>query len=493
MLDFSSLFATRRWTLAFFSLLILGPGAARGKAQLLTAASQADLYVAHIADGGPASNRWTTQFRFVNSAIETGQAANGTLYFFADDGSPLSVDIGNGPSSRFTISIPVSGSARVETLGGSPALHTGFVRMVFDSPIQVTAEFRNWQNGAFSNAASVNGTTPAPIFWYFADAYTGIAIANPNTFSVNCSGSFSDVNGNSVASNNAITIGPLNHTAFIVGGLLSLSSSAVGSFELGCIDGFGNPAGVASLGIAGNASGITSSLPNSAESIPIHHWEDVEKAFCYIVKVIQTNSSLSAYSGLLGQPQLVIATDNTTINACAENPQSAPPCNGPVGTIKVWLSLAELLADSPSEIGFVIAHELGHVVQMNKGNQKNFQMIFPTSAVNQTIETDADLFGFGVALTAGYDPYAAGGTLGKLMMITGNATINAQYEENVQAVLGTDMHTSTLNRLNNLYNTIQTTCQSVPALCQSYKDLVHPNFPGWAPLDKPGSNAAGHK
>lgn len=493
MLSFRSFFAPTIWTLAFSSLLMLGPGTARARAQLLTEASQADLYVAHIADGGPASNRWTTQFRFVNSAIETGQAANGTLYFYADDGSPLSVDFGNGPSSTFTISIPVGGSTRTETLGGSPALHTGFVRLIFDSPIQVTAEFRNWQNGVFSNAASVNGTTPAPIFWYFADAYTGVAIANPNSLSVTCSGSFHDVNGNLVASNNAIIIGPLNHTSFTVGGLLSLSSGAVGSFELGCTDGSGSPAGVASLGIAGNASGITSSLPNSAGSIPIHHWEDIERAFYYIVKVIQTNPSLSAYSAFLGQPQLVIATDNTTINACAENPQSAPPCNAPVGTIKVWLSLAELLADSPSEIGFVIAHELGHVVQMNKGNQKNFQMIFPTSAVNQTIETDADLFGFGVALAAGYDPYAAGGTLGKLMMITGNATINAQYEENVQAVLGTDMHTSTLNRLNNLYNTIQTTCQSVPTLCQNYKNLLHPNFPVWAPLDKPGSSAGGHK
>ena len=466
-------------------LLTVGPATFCARGQLLTAGSQADLYIAHIADGGPASNRWTTQFRFVNSGILTGKPANGTLYFYANDGSPLLVDFGTGSFSTFTISVPASGSARAETLGSSLALNEGFVRMVFDSPVQVTAEFRNWQNGAFLNGASVNGTTPSSIFWYFADAYTGIAIANQNSFAVTCSGTFDDVNGNTVATNNAIAIGAMNHTAFTLGGLLSLPSKTVGSFQFSCTDPTGNLASVVSLGIAGDAGGITSSLPDSAESIPVRHGEDIEKAFYYIVKVIQTDSSFSQYSALLGQPQLVIATDSTTINACAEYPQSPAPCTGPTGTIKIWLSLAELLADSPSEIAFVVAHELGHVVQLNKGGQKSFQMIFPTSTVNQTIETDADLFGFDVALGAGYDPYAAGGTLGKLMMITGNATINAQYEENVQAALGTDMHTSTLNRLNNLYNTIQTACQS-NSLCQSYKNIFHPNFPTWAPLDKSG-------
>lgn len=72
------------------------------------------------------------------------------------------------------------------------------------------------------------------------------------------------------------------------------------------------------------------------------------------------------------------------------------------------------------------------------------------------------------------------------MMITGSATINAQYEQNVQALLGTDMHTSTLNRLNNLYNTIQLTCQST-SLCQTSKNFFHPNFPVWAPLSTPGA------
>ena len=345
---------------AVASLLWIGLGAVNARAQLLTAESQSDLYIAHMADGGPTANRWTTQFRFVNSGISTGNAGNGVLYFYADDGSPLSVDFGTGPSSSFTIAIPPGGSSRAETLGSSQALREGYVRMVFDSPVQVTAEVRNWINGAFANGASVNGTTPAFLYWYFADAYTGIAIANPNSFPVNCTGTFEDLNGTTVATNKSIAIGSLNHMAFSVGGLLSLPPSDVGSFQLSCSDFSGNLASVASLGIAGNTGGITSFLPNSSESVPVNHGEDIEKAFAYVVKVIQTNSNLSQYSTLLGQPQLVIATDNTTINACAESPLSTFPCNGATGTIKIWLSLAELVADSPSEMAFAVAHELGH-------------------------------------------------------------------------------------------------------------------------------------
>jgi hypothetical protein len=473
-------FACRTLLALLASVFVIAPI----EGQLLTVESQADLYIAHMADGGPVSNRWTTQFRFVNSGLLTGAPANGSLYFYADDGSPLAVDFGTGPSSVYNISIPVGGSARAETLGISKDLHEGFVRMVFDSPVQVTAEFRNWQSGAFASAASVNGVTPAFTYSYFADAFTGIAVANPNSFPVTCTGSFADTSGTTVATESNLVIGALNHTAFTVGGLLSISGPAAGSFNLRCADGAGNLASVVSLGIAGNAGGITSSLPNSAGSIPLRHWEDVEKAFNYVVKIIQTNSNLSAYSGLIGQPTLVLAEDASTINACAESPQSSPPCNGPVGTVRVWLSLAEMIADSPSEIAFVIGHELGHVAQMNSGNQKSLKLLFPTGTLNQTVETDADLFGFIVTLTAGYDPYAAGGALGKLMMITGTSTINAQYEQNVQALLGTDMHTSTLNRLNNLYTTIQSVCQSIPSTCTTYKNLFHPNFPPWAPLDK---------
>lgn len=470
--------------LVLIALSLFGLPTSQVFAQFLTSDSEADLYIADVVDGGAISDRWTTQFRLVNSGIATGAAANGTVYFYADDGSPLVVTIGSISNSVFTVSVPVSGSVRFETSGG-PTLREGFVRMTFDSPVSATAEFRNWKNGIVANGASVNAVTPSYSFWYFADAYTGIAVGNPNASAVNCTGTFLDTQGNTLKSTSTITMGPLTHKTFNPVPMLGLPSGTVGSFQWSCSDGSGNPAYTVSLGIAGTAGGITSSLPNTPGAFPIRHWEDIEKAFNYTVKVIQTAPSLSQYAALVGLPQLVIAMDNTTVNACAETPQSLFPCNGPAGTVKVWLSLAELLADSPSELAFVMAHELGHVVQRNLGNQTSFQMIFPLSSVNQTFETDADVFGLIVSLEAGYDVYGVAGALGKLMMVTGNSTINAQYEENIQALLGTDMHTSVLNRLNNLFTLIQLTCQSVPATCQEYKNLAHPNFPSTIPLSTP--------
>ena len=100
-------------------LLLLGLPPSRVFAQFLTADSEADLYIADVVDGGTTSDRWTTQFRLVNSAIATGAAANGTVFFYADDGSPMVVTIGSISSSVFTVSVPVSGSARFETSGGT--------------------------------------------------------------------------------------------------------------------------------------------------------------------------------------------------------------------------------------------------------------------------------------------------------------------------------------------------------------------------------------
>jgi hypothetical protein len=474
-----------RQVIVLIALLFSGLSTSKVFAQFLTADSEADLYIADVVDGGTASDRWTTQFRLVNPGIATGAAANGTVFFYGDNGSPMVVTLGSVSGSVFTVSVPVSGSVRFETSGSSPTINQGFVRMTFDSPVSATAEFRNWKNGGVANGASVNAVTPSYLFWYFADAYTGIAVANPNASAVNCTGTFLDSQGNTLKSTGAIPMGPLTHKTFNPGPMLGLPSSTVGSFQWFCADGLGNPAYTISLGIAGTISGVTSSLPNSPGAFPIRHWEDIEKAFNYTVKVIQSAPSLSQYAALVGQPQLVIATDNTTINACAETPQSLYPCNGPAGTVKVWLSLAELLADSPSELAFVMAHELGHVVQRNLGNQSSYQMIFPLSSVNQTIETDADAFGLIVSLESGYDVYGVAGTLGKLMMITGTATVNAQYEENIQALLGTDMHTSVLNRLTDLFTRMQLACQLVSTSCQTYKNLAHPNFPGPIPFSAP--------
>jgi hypothetical protein len=330
----------------------------RADAQSLTADSQADQYISDVVDGGSIANSFTTRFRILNTGTLTGGAAIGTITFYAEDGSPLNVTFGQTTSSAFTINVPPAGSVTLETSGVASTIRQGFARFFFDTPVQVTAEFRNFQNQILINAASVNGTTPAPAAWYAGDTFTGIALANPNGFAINCTGQFVDPSGANVAANQ-YPLNPLQHISFTLGSLTLPPATSNGSFSISCRDTAGALAGFISLGINGTSHGITSALPNSALSVPAHHYEDIEKAFGYLSKTIRTNATLSTnftFGQFIGTPQLSISADTSTVNACVETPSSAAPCNGPAGMVEIWQSLAELMGDSPSELAFVVAH-----------------------------------------------------------------------------------------------------------------------------------------
>lgn len=460
-----------------FVLLVAGPLAIRAYGQFLTADAQADQYIAQVADGGPLASSFTTRFRILNPGVLTGSAATGTITFYAEDGTPLSVTFGQTTSSVFTISVPPGGSVTLETSGTPPTIRQGFARFTFDSPVQVTAEFRNFQNQLLVNAASVSGAPPSFEAWYAGDIFTGIALANPNAFAITCAGEFDDPVGDNVGANQ-YSLNPLQHISF---NLISMSlppSTTAGSFRVVCRDAAGALAGFISLGINGSNHGITSALPNSSLSVPARHYEDIEKTFNYLSKTIRTNPSLSTnfpFVASLGTPQLLISSDNSTVNACIDFPSSAAPCNGPAGTVEIWQSLAELMGDSPSELAFVVAHELGHIVQRNLGNGSSFQFIF--SSPNPDFETDADRFALVVMATARYDVYGAAGALGRLAAITTVPALNAQFEPNVQSQIATDMHTSIVNRLGNLIPLIAQVCASLPNGCAANQSGIDPHFP----------------
>ena len=462
-----------------FVPLVAGPLGTRAYGQFMTTDSQADQYIAQVADGGPVASSFTTRFRILNSGVATGSAAAGTITFYAEDGTPLNVTFGQTTSNVFTVSVPPAGSLILETSGTAPAIRQGFARFSFDSPVQVTAEFRNFQNKSFANAASVNGATPSPEAWYSGDVYTGIALANPNAFAINCTGQFVDPSGGNAAANQ-YSLSPFQHISFNLSSYSLPPGTTAGSFRIVCRDSTGAFAGFISLAINGDTHGITSSLPNSTLSVPAHHYEDIEKAFNYLSKTIRTNATFSSnftFAASFGTPQLAISGDNSTVNACIEFPSSAAPCNGPAGTVEIWQSLAELMSDSPSELAFIVAHEFGHIVQRNLGNGSSFQMIFSLSALNSTFETDADRFALVVMATAGYDIYAASGALGRLAAITAVPALNAQFEPNIQSQLATDMHTSILNRLSNLIASITEVCTSLPNGCGASQSGIDPHFP----------------
>lgn len=424
-----------RFLLALLSLAVVLM-CAPAHAQHLPTNTQSEFYFAHITDGGPDTDRWTTQFRFVNFSPGADSPAVGTLEFFAQDGTPLTVDFGSGPGSVFPVTVPINGSLRLETIGSSATLQVGFVKATFDYPVQATSEFRNWRSGAFTNGASVDGIPAALSFLYYADEFTGIAIANPNATTALCNGTFNDTSGGFVAQAQ-IVLSTLNQTAFTLNSFLSLAPGSVGSFWIECDE------MVVSLAIAGDNRGITSSLPAGGFSVPVNHPAGIQKTFKYLYKL--TNS---AFDVPVTQPTLVIASNQTANITVGSN------------SVTIELALAELLSDSPSELAFVLAHSLSHIVQASSGF-----FLDPNDS-----ELDADLLAIAITILAGYDPYSGAGALGKLVMASSGGSFIVQgFEDNIAP------NASFTNRLNNIYSGITMVC-SIPdftARCQQFHDLTH--------------------
>jgi hypothetical protein len=124
-------------------------------------------------------------------------------------------------------------------------------------------------------------------------------------------------------------------------------------------------------------------------------------------------------------------------------------------------------------LAFAVAHELGHIVQYRTNRLAFFS----------NREFDTDQYGMLFSLLAGYDPYAAAGTLAKLSMATGDSSLISQAFDNISG----DLHGSFNNRLAAVYSTIATICQLPQAtpFYATYKSIIHPHFPGSVLLAEP--------
>lgn len=291
------------------------------------------------------------------------------------------------------------GATQLKTTGVSPVLRTGWVLGSFDSPVLAVEEFQDWRNGVFANGASVNATGANHRFETYADRYTGIAVANPTTTTIYCTGTLGDASGNTLGEN-SFTLPARGQVSFTLGNKFNLTSSSSNSYGFWC-DRQPNAAPnslqlapFAALAIAGNSLGITSSMPPGGYALPNDRIGMIYDAFNHLVKAL---NSVQGFE--VGQPQLRILSDSV-INAYYDSATN---------TVGVELALVELLADSPSEVAYVIAHELGHAHQRLVG----------TTTFDPNIEFDADQFSLFGLLFTGYDAYAAGGALGKLGMASG--------------------------------------------------------------------------
>jgi hypothetical protein len=405
----------------------------------------------HFADGGSPSQKWTTSLTFVNS--HTALSAGADAYLFGDSGAPLALDFGNGAVSKFSFTVPAQGTVNFTSTGTSAATVTGWAVVVSSLPLQGIVQFRFTSNGVPQQGIAAQATAASTEFRSPATTSTGIAVANPYKGSVPLSASAIDAAGNTVATT-SLTLGSLSHRSFTLGQLFpNLSTTFRGSVLIGSTG-----ANFVAWTVSADG-GVLSSYPPSGLAWPSSQYERIWKVWMKVLNVAAQNFPLGT------PPQLVVDYTTSTINSFAD-----PAHN----QVHIFMNVAELISDSESELSFVVAHEMGHIIQAKVG-----LVIFPSNR-----ELDADQYGMLLSLFAGYDPYGAAGALAKLAMASGSAGLLDQNFDNLAAVVGADLHGSFNNRLALIFDSMQLICAAPQAqnFCAQYKNLVHPHLPPIAPL-----------
>ena len=119
------------------------------------------------------------------------------------------------------------------------------------------------------------------------------------------------------------------------------------------------------------------------------------------------------------------------------SPEQISMRRGP-GGVQIDLSVSQLISDSPSELAFIVGHELGHVAQFQHGK-----------TLSSNAEQDADLFAMTLMIFAGFDPYGGAGALAKLNMVTGTAgPVGARVRRSP------DPHGSFTSRMDSMLSTL---------------------------------------
>jgi len=424
-------------------------------AQLEPDTAQVNLYFPQLADGGNPAQTWQTSFVFTNSNPAMPVAC--ILSTLNDSGGPLALDLGTGLQSRQSFTIPPLGRKTLRSLMASRSVVTGWAYAACSLPVQGTVLFRQIVNGVPQVEISAPASLPSPIYRSAANRSLGVALVNVYSIPITINLQAFDADGNQVGSR-AFNLCALCHTSF---NLSSFSDSFPRDFEGTVVLRSSEPPAVFSAWTLNAERGLLSSLPSGGASWPGGHIDKIWQAYRKILAAAsQINPTVD-----LSSTRLDIQS-SPVINAWATRD----------GTIHITLALAELIADSPSELASVIAHELGHIAWFKTG-----QLLYNPA----NPELDADAAGMISSLAAGYDPYASAGAMGKLMMITNRTDLFSQAFDNLN-----DPHTSFSNRMGALFATLQQACSSPAAqsICAQYRNLVHPSFPPTIPLALPRPN-----
>jgi predicted Zn-dependent protease len=130
-------------------------------------------------------------------------------------------------------------------------------------------------------------------------------------------------------------------------------------------------------------------------------------------------------------------------------------------TIVLQYDLVRILKDSRGELAFVIAHEIGHVEDVNC-RQRGARQGLSGPALQRMCETTADFIGLEYIMAAGYNPSDAAAVMGRLILANtaGEGTITG-------ILLGRfkSDHPVDIDRIQRITTYANTICAQRPEIC----------------------------
>ena len=405
-------------------------------AQLVPRSANTWAYFSHIADGGG----WQTTFTVSNP---NRNPVSVRIFFQDSEGQDLYLDLeGHDPSGSVEFWIPAFGTVEFTSSAAGPAVRVGWATLFASNSVQGVATYSALENGSPRYSISVPASLPT--IHYFSAATPDLGLAVGNIYSSEVSIVIRAESNNGSSFHGHMTLPAHGHRAKILNevipdlprdfvGTVSISAENVGYL-------------VSALTLRG-AGGVYSSLPSGETARPAPHEFVIWNVFSQLRSAV-------AFEELIPDPYSIELEISYGFEIQAYGGRDG---------IQINIALAELLADSESELAFVVGHELGHVYQSRTGEQRYNP---------ENRELDADVWGLWLSLLSGYDPYAGAGALAKLEMANGRADLDSQYLQQI-----TSIHGSFNERLDYIYDTIVYICKEQPVACNSYRQFFHPHFP----------------
>jgi hypothetical protein len=364
---------------------------------------------AQLADGGPANQRWKTTLTFTNP--DTTLMTEVNVYFYGNNGQPISIDFGSGPVSTLFLMVPAGGTKSVTSMGNysSTAFITGWALAQAGLPVTGTVLYQASTNGTASWDVAAVGAGATYFYSSYANVDLGYALANPNTQPINLRIDARDSNGLSQGSYTVPTLPAHGHTSGNLKNVIDFSGSPsfTGTITVTPLDEPPLPFGAWTLNVR---DGLLSPLPPGEMVAPGPH----NRRPYDIARMVQKAGPavLQAEYALLGQPNpnavdlilrgLIFVVDTDAgIKASCRMVSYTPEVHISTGMI-------EALGASDAALAFVIAHMSMHGVYTALAQKQSGACSYaPSGPYAGDPEGLSDAAAVATLLQAGFDPAGA--------------------------------------------------------------------------------------